>query len=146
MKDSKQNPNLRILIIANLVALSYIVLSWELFQDNHTDTLVLIAQGMSLATLLITYYAAFWHTGLWKYTHRKVDQLDERELAENDRALRFAYSSFTVLVLALLLIYVLADISLTIIPVVSLIYLAHILPAVYLGWRNHSPNARAQAS
>ncbi len=138
MKDSKQSPNLRILIIANLVALSYIILSWELFKDNQADTLVLIAQGMSLATLLITYYAGFWHNGLWKYTHKKVDQLDERELAENDRALRFAYSSFTVFVLALLLIYVLLEISLTIIPVVSLIYLAHILPAVYLGWRQRN--------
>ena len=135
MSNSKIKSNLRIPIVSNLAAIMYIIIRWELNPLARTSTWFLITVGLALFILLLTYYICFWRTGLWKYTHEKVDKLDERELAENNSALRFSYSVFSILVLTMMLIYVLAEVTISIIPVVLLIYLAHVLPGVYLGFR-----------
>lgn len=130
-----ENRNIRRLgIIINLIALSYIVITWAINPGEKTRMGLLLSGGFALLILLFTYYYSFWRTNLWTYTHKRINMLDERELAENNRALRFAYSVFTVIVLIILLYFVLSTAVLSIIPVAGMIYLAHILPAVYLGW------------
>ncbi len=126
---------LRTGIVLNLLALAFLVLSWTTIPVNKTKIGLIVTGIFALLVLLYTYYYSFWQTGLWKFTHTIVPKLDEREYAISNRALRFAYSIFTIVVLAYLLFSVLTKKMPHIIPVVGLIYLAHILPAVYLGWR-----------
>jgi hypothetical protein len=122
-------------IVLNLIALTFLVLGWTTNLINTTNTGLIITSVFALLVLLYSYYYSFWQTGLWKFTHSVVPKLNEKEYALSSRALRFAYSVFTIVVLAFLLYSVLTKKLPHIIPVVSLIYFAHILPAVYLGWR-----------
>jgi len=129
-------PRLRIRtgIVLNLLALAFLVLSWTTNPINKTKIGLIITGIFALMVLLYTYYYSFWQTGLWKFTHTLVSRLDESEYAANNRALRFAYSIFSIVVLVYLLFIILAKKMPHIIPVAGLIYFAHILPAVYLGW------------
>jgi len=126
---------LKIGIVLNLLALAFLVLSWTVNPVNNTRLGLAITGIFALSVLVYTYYYSFVQTGLWRFTHTVVPKLDEREYALTNRALRFAYAVFTVVVLAYLLFSVLSKKLPHIIPVVSLIYFAHILPAVYLGWK-----------
>ena len=126
---------LRTGILLNLLALAFLVLSWTGNPVNKTRIGLIITGAFALVVLLYTYYFTYWQTGLWKFTHTTGNKLDEREYYLNNQALRFSYSIFTVVVLIYLLYSVLSKKVLHIIPVAGLIYFAHILPAVYLGWR-----------
>ena len=134
MKQPENRMIRRIGIIINLIALSYIVITWAINPGEKTRLGLLLSGGFAMLILLFTYYYSFWRTNLWRYTHTRVNKLNERELVENNQALRFAYSAFTVIVLFMLMYYVLSPAVLSIVPVAGMIYLAHILPAVYLGW------------
>ncbi len=122
-------------IVLNLLSLAFLVLSWSTNSYTKTKLGLIITCLFALLVLLYTYYYSFWQTGLWKFTHKIVPKLDEREYAVNNRALRFAYSVFTIVVLALLMYYALTKTLPHMVPVAGLIYFAHILPAVYLGWK-----------
>ena len=94
---------LRTGIVINLLALAFLVLSWTTNPVNKTKIGLIVTGVFALLVLLYTYYYSFVQTGLWKFTHTVVPKLDEREYALNNRALRFAYSIFTIVVLAYLL-------------------------------------------
>lgn len=144
MKDLLQKPekksSLRIGIIINLAALFYLIFTWSYKWDDRSQLWLLVSGGVALVILLFTYFTNFGLTGLWRYTHLRVKDLDERELVENNRALRFAYSIFGITVLLLLGYFAVSEIVPSIIPVVAMLYFAHILPGVYLGWTKAKEN------
>jgi hypothetical protein len=77
-------------------------------------------------------------TGLWKLVHADVGKLDEREVQVTLESLRRAYSIFTVISLAILLVLaVMTDHhdSMLILVFVTLLYLAHTLPSAVIAWR-----------
>ena len=122
-------------IVLNLLALAFLVITWSTNNPSRTKIGLIITGVFALCVLLYTYYYSFIQTGLWKFTHKVVPKMDEREYAVNNRALRFSYGIFSIVVLVYLFLCVLNKRIPHIIPVVGLIYFAHILPAVYLGWK-----------
>ena len=102
---------------------------------NKTKIGLIITVVFALLVLLYTYYYSFWYSGLWKETHTFIPAVFKQKNQESTRALRFAYSVFTIVVLVFLLYCTLAKRLPHIVTVAGLIYFAHILPAVYLGWR-----------
>ena len=83
-----------------------------------------------MISLVVTYVK----TGLWKFTHKSLDKLDEREVLLTSKSLRYAYSIFTIIVLGLLLSFSVIERQINIVLVVSLILVAHILPASVIAW------------
>jgi len=122
-------------ILINLVALGFIVLSFTGNTLNKSKIGLIITGIFALVVLLYTYYYSFWQTGLWRETHTIIPGIVSRKSQYSINALRFAYSLFTIIVLVLLLYYSINKTLPHIVTVAGLIYLAHILPAVYLGWR-----------
>jgi len=83
---------------------------------------------------LISFSLTYLKTGLWRFTHKPLKTLDERELALTSKSLRYAYVIFTVIVLILLLSLAIFSAKIDIVLVVSLILLAHLLPASVIAW------------
>ncbi len=122
-------------IVLNILSLGFLFFSMTVNNPSKSKIGLIITMVFALCVLLYTYYYSFVQTGLWKYTHKGVPKMDEREYADTNRALRFSYAVFTVTVLVYLLYCVLRNKVPHILPVVSFIYFAHILPAVFLGWK-----------
>lgn len=101
---------------------------------------------MALAGLILTFYKYQVKPGLWSFSHKASDQLDERELMITHQSLSISYSFFTVLALAVMLLLAIAHDprfskvlytikKLDIILVAVLLYIAHTLPGAITGWR-----------
>jgi hypothetical protein len=107
-----------------------------------TINIVIAAVGIVLAGLIIiSFIIIFMKTGLWKFVHTKIDQLDEREIQVTHISLRRSYTIFGIISLSLFLVSELikdyfsgiSDISFM--PIIgALIYLAHTLPASIIAW------------
>ena len=98
--------------------------------------------GISAFMLVIaTFIRLHIKSGLWKLTHTDSEVLDERELQVTHNALRYSYSWFTVICLAIMLVHAVffrlftnIDFIITIPLVSSLVYFAHTLPGSILAW------------
>jgi hypothetical protein len=92
-----------------------------------------------LIGLVLSFLHVIWRTGLWKLTHAKVENLDERQVMVTREALRYSYVIFVPCSLLLMFAAVVAtDFGWRIFDVVlpaGLLYLSHILPAIILAWR-----------
>jgi len=98
----------------------------------------------AFAGVVVTFYYVYIRTGLWKLVHSRTDDLDERELQITHEALAISYAWFTVICLVIMFIHAvlfrfLPDVNfiITVPLVVSLIYLAHTLPAAFLVWNKN---------
>ncbi|MBU8893217.1 MAG: hypothetical protein KOO66_10590 [Bacteroidales bacterium] len=135
LKTSKSNR--RIGVILNFICITSIVLLFELIKLKRNPTL-LIYELIPLVILVIGYIIYFGKTGLWKFTHKSLNDLDERELQLSNKSLRFSYIIFTIFTLGLFLIYSVIELNINMVLVVSLLYLAHILPSYFISWTEES--------
>jgi len=122
-------------IVINLVALGFIILSFTDKNYSRGKLWLIITAIFALLVLIYTYYYSFSQTGLWRETHTIIPGKSQLTTGERARALSFAYSVFTIILIVFLLYQVLSKTIPHIAAVAGLIYLAHILPAVYLGWK-----------
>ena len=91
--------------------------------------------GLFLSILILSFIRVYIKSGLWRLTHKKTVNLDEREIQVVTHAIRISYSIFVIIVI--LLVYLFAILGLGTIDVViaaSLLYLAHIIPTSILAW------------
>ena len=91
--------------------------------------------GLFLLILILSFIQVYIKSGLWRLTHKKTVNLDEREIQVVTHAIRISYSIFVIIVI--LLVYLFAILGLGVIDVViaaALLYLAHIIPASILAW------------
>jgi len=93
--------------------------------------------GLSLVILLISFFRYFFFSGLWRFVHTGSGNLDERQIKVTRESLRLSYSAFTVISLIVFLwisLYHTGDTNLLVI-FAGLLYLAHILPATIIAWK-----------
>ena len=125
-------------VVVTLLSLVSIVLIFEYGMKTGWNTILAIILVTALVIFIISLVITFIKSGLWKFTHKPLAELDEREIALTSKVLRISYSLFTVIVLALLLSFALLGKPLNIVLVVSLILFAHLLPASVIAWtENH---------
>ena len=62
-------------------------------------------------------------------------KLDERELQVTNTGLKYAYAIFTVTALVAIYWHAITEIQVNGLTAAGLLYLAHILPATVIGWR-----------
>jgi hypothetical protein len=102
---------------------------------------VLMAGGVSvtLAIALGSFIVVHVSTGLWKLGHSHIDKLDERQIQVTHEALRYAYATFTVIALVIIGFNAIAGFHghyvFDVVLPVTLIYVAHVLPASIIAWR-----------
>lgn len=140
MENHKQRR--RTLVVVNYLFLVVMnVCFYFVYHHRHMTHLVDALGLVALALVGLTFYRVHLQSGLWKLTHRRLEDLDERETQLTHHALRYAYAWFTVICLVLLMSHavfyrLIPAISFVItVPLAgSLIYLAHTLPGSVLAW------------
>ena len=127
--------NRRIGVTLNYFSLAAIVVIFELFKDSGLPVLTISAISGALMVWLVSFILTYIRTQAWKQVHRSFKTLDEREAGQAYESLRVAYGIFTVIVLAILLLYSVSELRVSIVIFVSLLYLAHVLPASFIVWK-----------
>ncbi len=127
--------NRRIGVTLNYLSLAAIVFLFEFYKDSGFPVLAILAISGAIMVWLISFILTYIRTEAWKQVHRSFKKLDEREAGQIYESLRVAYSIFTVIALAVLFAFSLTELQVSIIVFVSLLYLAHVLPASFIVWK-----------
>lgn len=139
--------NSRIMAVINYSALTIMNIAYYfVFRGRAASHIYDVIGIASLLTVVVTFIPLHARSGVWKLTHAKSKDLDERELSLTHWALSESYGWFAILCLLILL--VLSFVSrLNICPqytismplVSSMIYLAHTLPGTMIIWKKKMP-------
>ena len=124
----------RIGVIVTFISLLSAVSIFEYGTNEQWNIILQITGIISFIVFIVSLILTFFKTGLWRFTHKPLKKLDEREIALTSKSLRYAYGFFTVIVLLLLLSFSIIERPLNIVLVVSLILFAHMLPASIIAW------------
>ena len=122
------------LIVNDSALLLLLILYYVGHYTRFTPAIVTI-MALSLLVTMVTFWWVHVKTGLWKLTHSKNDDLDEREIALTRSALQTAYAIFTVISLIFLLLEAVFGGIVNVVLVAALIYYAHTLPSTIIAWR-----------
>lgn len=136
------NKSLRILLVTNLLSLVGLVIIYDFTNNLKTDIFYLIffpGLIIFIPLLVITYIYALKRTRLWKRVHLQDDDLDEREIKENYKVMKSSYAIFTISIIALIYLYELGGLSVSVITAAGALYFAHFLPAFISGWKHGIP-------
>ena len=134
MKTKQIVENRRIGVVLTLISLCAMVGIFECCKINRKMNIFITTEIIAFIIFLISFSLTYLKTGLWRFTHKPLKTLDERELALTSKSLRYAYVTFTIIVLVLLLSLAIFSAKIDIVLVVSLILLAHLLPASVIAW------------
>ncbi|MDA3911467.1 MAG: hypothetical protein PF448_08940 [Bacteroidales bacterium] len=121
------------------IALTYVALAGFIvsFEYCKIHGLKLWSEALCIVFLLIFaagFYLGFIRTGLWRFIHKPLRQMDEKEFEITSRALRIAYTVFALFIISLLLVFSFAGYSPDLVSVIGIFLLAHTLPAAVIGW------------
>ena len=134
MEQNKSMNKRRLGVIITFLSLFGIVSIFEYGISQQWNGILKVAEFTLLLVFIISLVFTYLKTGLWKFTHKSLAELDEREIALTSKSLRYAYSIFTIFLLMLLFSYSIFDYRLSIVLVTSLILFAHLLPASVIAW------------
>lgn len=121
-------------IILNLASVLIIVFYFELVRLNDWNPQLLIYETIPLIILIITYIKFIKNPGLWKLTHRPAEDIIESERRIYLLVLNESYIYFSILISSVLILYTLLKMDLNMVLIMAIVYLAHTLPAFFLGW------------
>lgn len=139
MNQTIQKTKNRGWMLLNYLSLIAIVVLFNLGKYHQWSTGISIAGIASVVIFIGTFWRAFLRTRFWKMVHMSSQKLDEREISLVLNALKYSYSIFTIL--CIVIIYAFAITGIQLVDVVlagGLLYLAHTLPAVVVGWNEKS--------
>ncbi|NQV01245.1 MAG: hypothetical protein HQ542_01250 [Bacteroidia bacterium] len=125
---------IRLGVILTFFSLLSIVLVFEYSTINGWTNVFKVTELALIMLLVVSFFLSFIKTGLWKFTHKSLKKMDEREIALLSKSLRYGYAIFSVAVLGLLLFLALSTNKVSIVMAVSLILFAHLVPASIIGW------------
>jgi len=109
-------------------------LIFEYAREEGWNLFFTVTEVISIIIFILSFIITYLKTGLWGFTHKSIKELDEREIILVSKSLRYAYTSFTILVLLLLMSFALTKASIDMVLVASLIIFAHLLPASIIAW------------
>ena len=133
----------RIQVTVNYAALLLMNIAFYfVYKQNNASHIYDVVGLISIIIVGITFRSVHWKTGIWKLTHTKSKDLDERELTLTHWALSKSYGWFAVICLVIMFVFSLTG-RMDICPkytismplVGSLIYLSHTLPGSIIAWK-----------
>ena len=137
MRINKNRKSRRYWVLLNLAALSFSVAVFELLKEVSSidKTILWIFLAVLLLLFIASFILAFGVTGVWRLTHAKFANLDERQMMIISNAIRISYTVFTVLVILVIYLYAMLEKGpIDVVMAASMLYLAHILPGAILAW------------
>ncbi len=134
MEIRKSIKKRRIGVIFTLLSLCSMLIIFEYCKIEQRDSRIIAIEIIPFIIFIVSFMLTFIKTGLWGFIHKPLKKLDEREIALTSKSLRYAYSIFTVVTLALLLALALTHTPIDVVLVATLILFAHLLPASYIAW------------
>ncbi len=139
--------NLKMLAVVNYAALIIMNVTFYFVYRGRAASHIYDAIGISCVLIVaLTFVPLHKKSGIWKLTHSKSKDLDERELALTHWALSESYGWFAVI--CLLIMFALSLIGrMNICPqytismplVASMIYFSHTLPGTMIAWKKGVP-------
>ena len=124
----------RVGVVSSFLSLFLIASVFEFCRLNEWCDFLIGIEIFSIIILLISLFFTYYKTGLWSFSHRPLEKLDEREIALTSKSLRKSYAIFTVSILLLVMATSLAGFSVHMVTVSSLILFSQILPASVIAW------------
>ena len=128
----------RLQVILNYFCILAIIVFFAIGKLYGWSNQIFIVMGCVAVVGFFSFISLYIKSKIWKLVHTKIEKLDEREIQLTHESLRYSYGIFTVISLLVLLIFALTikdyD-SLLMIICVSLLYLAHTLPAAIIAWK-----------
>ncbi len=135
MQERKTKYPWRLSLIINFTSVALLIVVFEILKNTGQNNWLVLLEIALLAIVIASFIYTFANTGLFKFTHTKYSALDEREVQLINRALRYSYSIFTILVLVIIYVYAIIENGpIDVVIAAGLLYFAHILPAGILGW------------
>jgi hypothetical protein len=134
MEIRKSIKKRRIGVIFTLLSLCSMLIIFEYCKIELRDSRIIAIEIIPFIIFIVSFILTFIKTGLWRFIHKPLIKLDEREIALTSKSLRSAYSIFTVVTLALLLTLAITHTPIDVVLVATLILFAHLLPASYIAW------------
>lgn len=132
MSEHKSITFARWSVLMTLLSMIGVITSFELGVNIGWSVFLKIASIVFLALLFISYPLGFVRTGLWNFTHRRINELDEREMQLTGKSLRIAYSVFSIIVLVILYVFALLEIKVSVVLAAGLLLFAHMLPSAVI--------------
>jgi len=133
MNKTKHNSRLSVLI--NYFSIIIILVLFYIVRMGILKTVFLAFEVIPLIAVIISFRHAFVKTGIWKMTHASFKKLDEREVQVVFKATSISYSLFAIAILVIIYIFILSGLGqIDAVLAVSLLYIAHILPASIIAW------------
>ncbi len=135
--------NLKMLTVVNYLTLILMnVMFYFVYRGSRVSHIYDIIGISSFLIVILTFIPLHWKSGIWKLTHKKSEDLDEKELTLTHWALSESYGWFAVICLLILLALSLIS-KMNICPqytismplVASMIYLSHTLPGTLIAWK-----------
>lgn len=134
MEFLKPKKRRRISVLLTNLWLIAIVLSFEYLRWVDNNIVARIAGLVFLLAFVWGFIVTYVQPGLWRFIHKPVKYLDEREIALTGKTVRRAYNIFSVIVLSILFLFALSDLAFDVVMVVAFIIFAHMLPASIIAW------------
>jgi len=136
MKQKNAREQNRLWIVINIGSLLFMLILFYAGKSLQWPIIAIILEIGLCVTFVLSFFHAFIRTKLWKFVHTSDNKLDEREMQIVLASLRYSYSVFTILCLAIIYGFALvAQGPIDVVMAGSLLYLAHTLPAAIVGWQ-----------
>ena len=123
-------------VLISYLSLIIVVLLFEYCTKNEWSLTFTIIEIGLLAIFISSFIITFIKTGLWQFSHKKIKNLDEREIIITSKSLRISYSIFTIIAIIIIFILGITNISISVVTAASLLIIAHILPASIIAWNS----------
>ena len=139
MSINTSRKNRRIGVIVNYASLALFLGFY--YTGYHTEWSVglSILTWVFLVSTLVSFFAVHLKTGLWRLSHSPIDKLDERQVMVTHEALRYAYATFTVTCLLIMLFNAATgyrgNYMFDAVLPFCFLYFAHTLPASVIAWK-----------
>jgi len=135
MQNELSKPVRKAWITVNILSILVIVFFFYLGKIQEKPIVFFIGAGFTVIVTIFSFIKVFVKTGLWKMVHSGNTELDEREMQVVLKALKYSYSVFVIFILLLIYGFALFNREpINIILAACLLYIAHILPAIIIGW------------
>lgn len=137
MEHNISRKNRRLGVLLNYMALILAVVIFEIIKYDMglSNWIGFSLIGVFLLVLIVSFTYTFGITGLWKLTHKKTENLDEREIQVVTNSVKISYSVFTILVIVVIYLFAVFGMGpFDVVIAATLLYLAHILPTSILAW------------
>ena len=134
--NSMTRQNRKLWIIVNYLSIILVLSFFYIGKYYGWPTFAIVCEVVSFILLIFSFVKVFVKTNLWKLAHASDKNLDERQLQVMLNSLRYSYSAFTIITLAVIYGFAVTGQSpIDVVIAACLLYFAHTLPAAIVGWK-----------